>query len=94
LSSYRHTRIHNKWPWWDAFHAFWHERLNYNSQGVQSSKPGALHASDAVVLFGAPFDDDDINVEREVNEEREDQINASNSQAGSESDDDFDIYVI
>jgi hypothetical protein len=52
------------------FHTFWHELLNYNPQGVQSFKPRALHASDAVALFRAPFDDDNINVEREVNEER------------------------
>jgi hypothetical protein len=80
---------------WDAFHVFWHELPNYNPQGVQLSKPGALHASDAVALFGALFDDDDINVEREVEEEREnDWMNVSDSQAGSERDDNFDIQVI
>jgi hypothetical protein len=66
----------------ECFHTFWYELPNYNPQGVQSSKPGALHTSDAVALFKAPFDDDDINVEREVDEERENQMNVSNSQAG------------
>ena len=46
--------MHSEWPWWDDLHAFWWELLNYNPQGVQSSKPGALHAAGVVVLFAAP----------------------------------------
>jgi hypothetical protein len=61
---------------------------------MQPSKPEALHASDTVALF-APFDDNDIDTERDVDEESEnDWINVFNLQAGSGKDEDFDIQVI
>ena len=51
--------IRSEWPWWDDLHAFWRELPNYNPQGVQSSEPGTMHASDAAALFAAPGDEDE-----------------------------------
>src|ERR1700678_3934964 len=50
--------IHSEWPWWDDLHAYWRELPNYNPQGVQSSEPGTMHASDAAALF-LPADEDE-----------------------------------
>ena len=52
--------IRSEWPWWDDLHAYWRELPNYNPQGVQSSEPGTMHASDAATLFFAADEDDEI----------------------------------
>jgi hypothetical protein len=50
--------IRSEWPWWDDLHAYWRELPNYNPQGVQSSEPGTMHASEAANLFLAADEDE------------------------------------
>ena len=38
---------------------FWRELPNYNPQGVQSSEPRSMHASDAAALFATPRNEDE-----------------------------------
>ena len=52
--------IRSEWPWWDDLHAYWRELPNYNPQGVQSSEPGTMHASDAAALFFPADEDEEI----------------------------------
>jgi hypothetical protein len=72
--------IRSEWPWWDDLHAFWRELPNYNPQGVQSSEPGTMHASDAADLFFAAAEDEEV--ENDIDADEQD-VDKWDSRGGS-----------
>ena len=82
--------ICSEWPWWDDLHAYWRELPNYNPQGVQSSEPGTMHASEAANLFLAADEDELEELEYDLDARGEDEqdVDAWDSRGGSPVDED------
>jgi len=94
IKTFHTAGICNEWPWWDNLHTFWHQLPNYNPQGIQSSDPGTMHASDAATLFASQGNEDEDFGEGDLEGVDELDVDNPDSRGGSLVGEDEDVIPL